>query len=255
MKIVTFNVNGLRAALSKGLADWVQVNQPDVLCLQEVKISHDIADSFRDTFAGYHWQVHCAEKKGYSGVAILSKEKPKEVIIGSGNAEVDKEGRILMALIGDVLVMSVYLPSGTMGDSRQVVKDAFMEFFLPFCQPLLKKHKKVVICGDFNICHTEIDIHNPKGLSNTSGFLPHERAWMTRFIESGFVDSLRVVNEKPAQYTWWSFRANARAKNLGWRLDYQFVSEALHSCVKQHVLHTEVMMSDHIPTTLTLQCD
>ncbi|HEU4719426.1 MAG TPA: exodeoxyribonuclease III [Bacteroidia bacterium] len=253
MKIISYNVNGIRAALGKGWIDWVKKEDPDVICLQEIKAEPGQLDLSVFEKAGYEnhfW--HPAEKKGYSGVAILSKEKPDNVITGSGNKTYDSEGRILRADFGDLSVMSLYMPSGTTGDVRQDFKYGFMDFFQTYIDKLKKTRPNLVISGDWNICHRAIDIHNPVSNANSSGFLPPEREWIGRFIDSGFVDSFRHFEPGPHHYTWWTFRANARARNLGWRIDYHMVSRPLEKKLKAASILPEAKHSDHCPIVVEL---
>jgi exodeoxyribonuclease-3 len=201
---------------------------------------------------GYHHFWHSAEKKGYSGVALISKIKPDHIEYGSGNAEIDKEGRIIRADFGDVSVMSVYIPSGSSGDERQGYKMQWLEWFDSYIADLTKKRKKLIIGGDVNICHKPIDIHNPVSNAKSSGFLPEERAWVDQFTGKGFIDTFRVFNSEPHQYTWWTFRANARAKNLGWRIDYLFATENLKSKLKHAEILADAKHSDHCPVLLEI---
>lgn len=248
-RIITYNVNGIRAALSKGLTEWMEAAQPDILCLQETKAQPDQIPMGEFEFAGYPYHYwHSAEKKGYSGVAIISKTEPDHVEIGCGISEYDFEGRVIRADYGDVSVMSVYHPSGSSGDLRQEFKMKWLADFQNYVNELKKERPKLIISGDYNICHEAIDIHNPKSNANTSGFLPEEREWMSQFIDSGFIDSFRHLNPEPHNYTWWSFRANARAKNLGWRIDYNMVSQPLGDKITRAFILPEAKHSDHCPT-------
>lgn len=247
-KIISYNVNGIRAALTKGWIDWLGAVNPDIVLLQEIKAQPDQLDLSVFENAGFaHHSWHPAEKKGYSGVAILSKKKPDHVEVGCGNRLYDSEGRILRADFGDVSVMSLYLPSGTTGDVRQDFKYQFMDDFQKYIDKLKKQRPNLVIGGDWNICHKAIDIHNPVSNANSSGFLPPEREWIGRFIDSGFVDAFRHFNAEPHNYTWWTFRANARAKNLGWRIDYHMVSAPLEKRLKRAAILPEARHSDHCP--------
>ncbi len=247
-KIISYNVNGIRSAISKGFIDWTKTISPDIICLQEIKANFDQLDLTLFENAGYknhYW--HSAEKKGYSGVAILSKKKPDHVEIGCGNKLYDSEGRILRADYGDVSVISVYMPSGTTGEIRQTFKYEFLDFFQSYINKLKRKREKLIICGDWNICHKPIDIHNPISNAKSSGFLPEERAWIGKFMESGFIDSFRQFDDSPHNYTWWSQRANSRAKNLGWRIDYNMVSNSLQKQLKSASIMPQVKHSDHCP--------
>jgi exodeoxyribonuclease III len=256
-RVVTFNVNGIRAAATKGLADWMQHNGADVFCLQETKIDASLASQFADFLPGYIFHGAYAEKKGYSGVALFVKKTLENAAIakGAGHTAYDSEGRFIRLDLPSLSILNVYIPSGTSGEDRQGIKEEFMQFFLPYTQQQVVSRKNLIVVGDFNIAHTEIDVHNPKSASKLTGFLPHERAWLSEYIAAGMADSLRLVNPDAAQYTWWSYRAAARAKNLGWRLDYQFVSAGIQPSVKNQILHTNVFMSDHIPVEVVYDLD
>jgi exodeoxyribonuclease-3 len=250
MKILTYNVNGIRAALGKGLMEWIKSVNPDIICLQETKAQPEqlpLSD-FED--AGYFNYWYSAQKKGYSGVAILTKTKPDNVSYGMGIEKYDNEGRFLRVDYGDISVVSVYHPSGSSGDERQAFKMVWLEDFLNYINKLKKTRPNLLLCGDYNICHKPIDIHDPIRNATSSGFLPEEREWLTRFIDSGFIDTFRVFNKEPKQYTWWSFRANARSKNLGWRIDYNMVSQPLENKLKRSVILPDAKHSDHCPVLL-----
>jgi len=250
MKIISYNVNGIRAALTKGLATWLSAADPDVLCLQEIKAQEDQVDKLLFSELGYPYQYWFpAEKKGYSGVAILSKTLPKKVVVGTGIASMDREGRNLRADFDDFSVMSMYLPSGT-SDDRLAFKLNYMDEFYDYSLQLRKEVPNLIVCGDYNICHEPIDIHDPVRLKNVSGFLPVEREWLSKFMDSGFVDSFRYLNPGVQQYSWWSYRQNAREKNLGWRLDYHMVSIPLKDKIKRAVILQEAKHSDHCPVLL-----
>jgi exodeoxyribonuclease III len=250
--IVSYNVNGIRSAESKGFFDWLQEAGPDIICLQETKAQPDqLSDGFLKP-AGYHTYWYSAEKKGYSGVALFSKEEPRHVEYGMGIEAYDSEGRILRADFDGYSVISAYFPSGSSGDERQAVKDQFLIDFLPYVQELRKTHPNLIISGDYNIAHTDIDIHNPVSNKKSSGFLPHERAWMTDYIESGMVDSFRLLNPEVQEYSWWSFRFNSRANNKGWRIDYQMVTAPLADKCRHASILGEVVHSDHCPILLEL---
>ncbi len=253
MKIITYNVNGIRAAMRKGLMEWIKAVDPDVLCFQELKAEPGQLDLSIFENAGYHHFWYPAQKKGYSGVAIFSKEKPDHVEYGCGIPEYDFEGRVIRADFGDVSVMSVYHPSGSSGDIRQEFKYRWLSDFQNYIDTLKKERPKLIISGDYNICHEAIDIHNPKSNAKSSGFLPQEREWIGDFIKSGFVDSFRHLNKEPHNYSWWSYRANARAKNLGWRIDYNMVSESLLSNIKRSAILPDAMHSDHCPVLLEMK--
>jgi exodeoxyribonuclease-3 len=245
MKILTYNVNGIRAALNKDLLGFLERENPDILCLQELKAQPDQFDDGVFKQLGYHCYWHSAEKKGYSGVAILSKVEAKHVEYGCGHELFDYEGRVVRADYEKLSVMSVYFPSGSSGDMRQDVKFEFLEFFFNHVKDLRKTIPSLCICGDYNICHEAIDIHDPVSNKNSSGFLPEERLWMTEFFNSGFVDTFRVLNPEPDNYTWWSFRANARARNKGWRIDYISITEDLRNALKSSSILPNDKQSDH----------
>ena len=252
MKIVSYNVNGIRAALKKGFLEWLVATDPDVICLQEIKAQEEQLDLGVFESAGYPYNYwFSAQKKGYSGVAILSKTKPKNIVYGTGIESMDFEGRNIRADFSDISVMSMYLPSGT-NIQRLEHKFEYMDLLQNYVDELKKELPNLVICGDYNICHEAIDIHDPVRNKNVSGFLPEERAWMTNFLKSGFVDAFRVLNNAPHQYSWWSYRANARANNKGWRLDYTLVSMPLKENIKRAVILTEAAHSDHCPILLEL---
>lgn len=238
--------------MGKGLIDWMRAAAPDVLCLQEIKASPEQVGVFELEEMGYHHYWYPAQKKGYSGVAIFTKEKPLNVEYGCGIKAYDDEGRILRADFKNVSVMSVYHPSGSSGDERQAFKMRWLADYQDYINALKKKCPDLVLSGDFNICHKSIDIHNPVSNANTSGFLPEERAWMEQFINSGFIDTFRHFNQQPHQYTWWSFRAGSRGKNLGWRIDYNMASENLKSRLGRAVIMPDAMHSDHCPVLLEL---
>ena len=251
--IISYNVNGIRAAVRKGFGEWLKETSPDILCLQESKAQPDqlVPEVLKPE--GYHAYWYSAEKKGYSGVAIFSKEEPLHVEYGCGIEAYDKEGRIIRADYEGYSVMSVYIPSGSSGDHRQAIKDVFLEDFYQYIDGLLKEKNNIIISGDYNICHKPIDIHDPVRNKKSSGFLPHERAWMTKFVDLGFTDSFRKFNQEPGNYSWWSYRGRARENNKGWRIDYQMVSSDLSDqCVGAGIL-PDVPFSDHCPITLDLK--
>jgi exodeoxyribonuclease-3 len=254
MRIITYNINGIRAALKKGLLAWTKASDPDVLCLQEVKAHKNQVIGELSLFEnlGYHVYWHEAERKGYSGVAILSKIKPNNVTIGCGIANYDEEGRVLRADFDDVSIMSLYIPSGSSGDHRQDYKMKWLADFLDYSNDLKNKFPHLIISGDYNICHKEIDIHNPKANAKSSGFLPEERQWLSDFIGLGFIDTFRHFNKEPHNYSWWSYRANAREKNLGWRIDYNMASEMLRPRLKKASILTAAKHSDHCPVLLEI---
>lgn len=253
MKIISYNVNGIRAAITKGFLDWLQAANPDVICLQEIKANEDQIPVDEISKAGYPYQYYySAQKKGYSGVAILSKIKPNNVVFGTGIEHMDFEGRNLRADFDGVSIMSLYLPSGT-NIERLDHKFKFMDDFQNYIDNLKVEVPNLVVCGDYNICHESIDIHNPVGNKNVSGFLPEERLWIGAFMKSGFIDSFRHFNSEPHNYTWWSYRAGARGNNKGWRLDYALVTENLRNKLKRAVILSDAVHSDHCPILLELE--
>jgi len=252
MKIISYNVNGVRSAINKGLITWLKSSNPDILCLQEIKLSETELVSPLFEELGYYCYWYPAQKRGYSGVAILSKTKPNNVQYGIGNSLFDDEGRILRADFDTFSILSMYFPSGSSGDERQGLKMTFLDDFLVYVQELQKELPHLIISGDVNICHREIDIHNPKGNANSSGFLPEERAWVGKFLDTGYVDTFRHFNQEPHHYTWWSYRAGAKQKNLGWRIDYHFATESLKSRLASAAIHPDQLMSDHCPIELNL---
>lgn len=253
MKIISYNVNGIRAAMRKGFIDWLQAANPDVICIQETKATIEQVTVEEIEKAGYPFHYwYSADKKGYSGVAIFSKIKPKHIEYGTGIEYMDFEGRNIRVDFDDVSVMSLYLPSGT-NIKRLEFKLTYMDDFRKYINNLKKEIPNLVICGDYNICHEAIDIHDPVRLKNTSGFLPVEREWIDRFMKSGFIDSFRHFNKEPNNYTWWSYRANSRNNNKGWRIDYNLVSEPLLDNLKRAVILSNAKHSDHCPLLVELE--
>ncbi|MGJ8733450.1 MAG: exodeoxyribonuclease III [Cellulophaga sp.] len=253
MKIVSYNVNGIRAAINKGFIDWLTATDPDVICLQEIKALKEQLDLSLFEEAGYSYNYwYSAQKKGYSGVAILSKTEPNHIEYGTGIEYMDFEGRNIRADFGDVSVMSMYLPSGT-NLARLDFKLKYMDDFQTYINDLKKDKPNIIVLGDYNICHEAIDIHDPVRNKNVSGFLPVEREWIGNFMESGFIDSFRHFNKEPHNYSWWSYRANARNNNKGWRLDYAMVSKTLENRLKRAVILKEAKHSDHCPILVELK--
>ena len=253
MRIFSWNVNGLRAVVKKGFFDWLESEGPDVVCLQEIKARTEDLDENILNPKGYHAFWNPAERKGYSGVAIFTKKKPVAVHLGLGIERFDCEGRVLRIEFKDFDLFSVYFPNGTSGEERLQYKMEFYDAFLDHCEELRGQGRELVITGDVNTAHKPIDLKNPKANQKNSGFLPKERAWVDKFIEHGYVDSFRAFNEDPGQYTWWSYRFNVRAKNVGWRIDYFFVTEGLMKKVKDSFITPEVMGSDHCPIGLDIK--
>jgi exodeoxyribonuclease-3 len=253
MKITTYNVNGIRAAVTKGFIDWMQAESPDVLCLQEIKAE---AEQFPDELfgMGYEWFIHPAQKKGYSGVAIAVKGMPENANVGTGIDWIDAEGRVITVEHKGIRVVSVYFPSGTTGDERQAVKYRFLDAFRAWMDALTADGKPTVFCGDVNIAHTAIDIHDPVSNKKTSGFLPEERAWMDTLLESRYVDVFRSLHPGEKHlYSWWTFRANAKANNKGWRIDYQIATPDLAARAVDARITRELDFSDHVPVTVAYQ--
>ncbi|MFI5204764.1 MAG: exodeoxyribonuclease III [Flavobacteriales bacterium] len=249
-RLITYNLNGIRSAMNKDWAKWLKAVAPDIVCLQELKATPDQVDLQVFTDLGYSVHWFPAVKKGYSGVAIFTKPKPSHVEYGMGIKKYDDEGRVIRADYGEVSVMSVYMPSGSSGEDRQAFKIVWLKDFMNYIKDLKKQRKKLIISGDFNICHKPIDIHNPVSNKNTSGFLPEEREWMDAFMSEGFYDTFRQFNQEPHQYSWWSFRFNARARNLGWRIDYHMATENLKDSFNRSVILPEAKHSDHCPVLL-----
>jgi exodeoxyribonuclease-3 len=251
IRIVTLNLNGIRSATRKGWLEWLAAQQADVVCVQELKAQDaDLDESLRciDGMQGY---FHFAEKKGYSGVGVYTRQQPQSVVTGFGNTEFDAEGRYVQADIGDLSVISLYLPSGSSSEERQAAKFRFLDAFLPQLQALKASGREIVLCGDLNIAHKEIDLRNWRSNQKNSGFLPEERAWLTRVLdEVGYVDVFRGLDARPEQYTWWSNRGQAWAKNVGWRLDYQLASPAMAALARQVRIYKEQRFSDHAPVTV-----
>ncbi len=255
MKIISYNVNGIRAAINKGFLEWLAAESPDVICLQEIKATTDQIPLMEFEALGYHSFWYPAQRKGYSGVALLSKAQPDHVEYGMGHVLYDAEGRFLRADFGLLSVVSVYHPSGSSGDERQAFKMQWLSDFQKYVGQLRKQRPRLVLSGDYNICHQAIDIHDPVRNATMSGFLPEEREWMSGFLKEGFIDSFRYLIKLPHQYSWWSYRANARANNKGWRIDYHMLSENLLLNLKSAGILPQVKHSDHCPVVVELDCN
>ncbi|MEY3417930.1 MAG: Exodeoxyribonuclease [Bacteroidota bacterium] len=245
-------MNGIRSAIDKGFIAWLKASNPDVLCLQEVKANIDQVDITIFHALGYQAYWHSAQKKGYSGVVIFSKIAPKHVEIGCGIEKYDVEGRAIRIDFEEVSILNVYMPSGSSGEERQAFKYDWMADFYDYTKTLISQIPNLIIVGDYNICHQAIDIHNPKSNAKSSGFLPEEREWLSKFMEMGFVDTFRHFNPEPHHYTWWSYRAGARKKNLGWRIDYQMATLSMQNRLLRTAILSEAMHSDHCPVLLEI---
>ncbi|WP_300601396.1 exodeoxyribonuclease III [Niabella sp.] len=255
MRIISYNVNGIRAAIKKGFCDWLKTDPADVICVQETKALKDDVDTrlLRDLGYEDHW--FSAQKKGYSGVAVFTKVKPDNIIYGTGHQTSDEEGRVLQLDFGDIRLINAYFPSGTSGDLRQAFKYMWLDEFYTYLSELSRTVPKLVLCGDYNIAHEAIDIHDPKGNKNSSGFLPEEREWMTKFLQNGFNDTFRMIHpDEPHRYSWWSQRfPSVRLNNKGWRIDYITVTDALKKKVEDAEIYPDVKHSDHCPVYLKLK--
>ncbi len=252
IKILSYNINGIRAALRKNLLEWLKDYNPDIVCFQEIKANEDQFDKSKFTDLGYHSYWFSAQKKGYSGVGIITKMKPLNVEYGTGIDYMDFEGRNLRIDFKNFSVMSLYLPSGT-NINRLAFKFQYMDDFKAYINNLTSNVPNLIIGGDFNICHKAIDIHDPIRNAKVSGFLPKERDWIDNFINDGFVDSFRIFNNKPHKYSWWSYRANSRNNNKGWRIDYLLAAEKLKKNISESYILDDVVHSDHCPIGLNLK--
>lgn len=254
MRIISYNVNGIRAAINKGLVDWLKTDPADVICVQETKALKENVNHKLFSDLGYHDYWFSAQKKGYSGVAIFTKTRPSHVEYGNGHNSSDDEGRVLQMDFGDVRLINAYFPSGTSGEERQTFKYKWLDEFLIYLDTLKKKYPKIILCGDYNIAHQEIDIHDPKGNKYSSGFLPEEREWMTKFFDNGWIDTFRQFHPEPHRYSWWSQRfPSVRLQNKGWRIDYINVTEPLKKNLKDAEIFPNVKQSDHCPVFLDIK--
>ena len=253
MRIISWNVNGIRASLKKGLLDWLDKESPDILCLQETKASLEQLPNVLQSPKDYYAYYVSAEKKGYSGVSLFSKVEPKEVKLGIGIPEFDREGRVCIADYGNFVLLNIYFPNGKASEKRLKYKIDFYEAILSYFDDLISIGRKVIICGDVNTAHKEIDLARPRENSKVSGFLPIERAWIDKLLAHGFIDTFRFFNSDPGHYTWWDLKSRARSRNVGWRIDYFFISDNLKKDLKSAFIMSEVMGSDHCPIGIDLE--
>ena len=253
IKIISWNVNGLRAIQKKGFVNWVLEENSDILCVQETKASEDQLTKTLKHIEGYHAYFCAAEKKGYSGVGVYTKIKPENVDYGFGIKKFDDEGRTLVLDFGDFILLNIYFPNGKMSAERLLYKLEFYDALLDYANGLKNEGKNVVICGDLNTAHKEIDLARPKANEKISGFLPEERAWIDKFLSNGYIDTFRMFNTEPDQYTWWSYRTRARERNVGWRLDYFFVNEEFKDKIESSYILKDVVGSDHCPIGIDIE--
>lgn len=254
MRIISYNVNGIRAAIKKGFIEWLKTDPADIICVQETKALKENIDHSLFNALGYTDYWYSAQKKGYSGVAVFSKIKPDNVILGTGHKMSDEEGRVIQLDFGDIRLINAYFPSGTSGEERQNFKYEWLDKFFTYLEKLRKKNPNLILCGDYNIAHKEIDIHDPKGNKKSSGFLPEERAWMDKYFNSHWIDSFRVFHPEPHRYSWWSQRfPSVRLNNKGWRIDYINVTESLKGRLTDAEIFPEVKHSDHCPVYVEIK--
>ena len=254
MRIISYNVNGIRAAIKKGFLEWLATDPADVICLQETKATSGDVDMKALEDAGFHHHWFSAQKKGYSGVAVFTKIKPDSVKVGTGHEMSDFEGRVIELQFGDVKLINAYFPSGTSGDERQTYKYQWLDEIHAYLDEVKKSNPKLILCGDYNIAHNDIDIHDPKGNKKSSGFLPEEKEWLTKFLNSGWIDTFRVFHTEPHRYSWWSQRfPSVRLNNKGWRIDYITVTEPLRSQLVDAEIYPDVKHSDHCPVYLEIK--
>ncbi|MES2478822.1 MAG: exodeoxyribonuclease III [Bacteroidota bacterium] len=252
MNIISYNLNGIRAAMKKGFAEWLAEENPDIIAIQETKATEDVVDCLPLLKLGYELYWFSAEKKGYSGVAVFTKIKPNQVHYGNEYEQSNFEGRVLTLEFDEFTLVNAYFPSGTSGELRQTYKYQWLDEFHAYVNSLTERQPNLIICGDYNICHKSIDIHDPISNKNSSGYLPEERAWMDKWFDSGYVDAFRVFNQNPHEYSWWSLRAASRERNKGWRIDYISVTEPLKEKLKGAAILQQVMHSDHCPVRVEL---
>jgi exodeoxyribonuclease III len=253
MRIISYNVNGLRSAMKKGFCDWLKTNPADIICLQENKAQQSDIDCSVFNESGYYDYWFCAQKKGYSGVTVLSRIQPDKVECGTGHQVSDDEGRVVQLDFGNLRLINAYFPSGTSGDARQAYKYQWLDEFYNYIEQLKQKHPNMILCGDYNIAHKEMDIHDPKGNKNSSGFLPGERAWMDKLYSNGWVDTFREIHPEPNRYSWWSQRfPSVRLANKGWRIDYISVTSPLKPYIKDAEIFPNIKHSDHCPIYLDI---
>jgi exodeoxyribonuclease III len=254
LRIASYNVNGIRAAMNKGLLEWLKTDPADIVCLQETKAHKENVDHKLFTDLGFHDYWFSAQKKGYSGVAVFTKIKPDKVEMGTGHKVSDDEGRVIQMVFGDIRLINAYFPSGTSGDERQTFKYQWLDEFFKYLENLKKEHPKLILCGDYNIAHKEIDIHDPKGNKNSSGFLPEERVWMDKFLANGWIDTFRHFHPEPHRYSWWSQRfPTVRQQNKGWRIDFINTTSPLKNNLVNAEIYHDVKQSDHCPVFLELK--
>lgn len=251
-QIISYNVNGIRSAINKGFLTWLEETMPDIIGIQELKAYPEQFDTAAFEKLGYHCCWNHAQRKGYSGVGLLTKQKPDLVEFGMGIKKYDIEGRVIRTDYDDLTHICVYIPSGS-NPERQNIKMEFLADFRQFIKNIMKERQLLIVSGDFNICHKAIDIHNPVRNKNTSGFLPEERTWVDNFESDGFTDSFRFFHPEPHRYSWWSYRANSRAKNLGWRIDYNWISKPLVNKLKSATILPGIVHSDHCPVVVEIR--
>lgn len=252
MKIISYNVNGIRAAIKKGFFEWLSSENPDIICIQETKSQPEQIDVAGFEALGYQSYMHSAVKKGYSGVATFTKRAPKSVVSGLGIEKYDSEGRVIITHFEDFTLLNCYFPSGSSGEERHAFKMSFLNDLQPWIDTFREKHPNLIVVGDYNIVHTEKDIHNPQRKDKPSGYRPEEREWLSQWYNNGFVDAFRHKNPEEIEFSWWSYRANSRANNKGWRIDYCSVSDTLKDRIVSCGHLSEAKHSDHCPVVLSL---